>query len=98
MGLLTGENSAVLQAPIRSFRTLPRVGSFGGGVVSFGVIADLGATNDSLSTVQHMMSNEKLSMILHAGDLSYADCNSPVWDTYGERCNICPSTQCGSKP
>ncbi len=63
------------------FKTLPKVGNHL--PISFGVIGDLGTTNDSLSTVNHVLDNRALQMILHAGDLSYADCNQPVWDAYG---------------
>lgn len=44
----------------------------------------LGQTKDSLGTVNHILNNDDLSMILHAGDLSYADCHGNLWDTYGE--------------
>lgn len=50
----------------------------------FGVVADLGTSNDSASTIQHVADNTDLRMILHPGDLSYADCRGQLWDTYGE--------------
>jgi hypothetical protein len=43
-----------------------------------------GQTVDSLGTVNHILNNNELSMVLHAGDLSYADCNARKWDIYGE--------------
>ncbi|RYG60608.1 hypothetical protein EON64_19170 [archaeon] len=64
-----------------NFRTLHPVGSKQ--PIHFGVLGDLGTTTDSSSTLQHVLTNPFLSMILHAGDLSYADCNQPVWDQYG---------------
>jgi hypothetical protein len=54
-----------------------------------GVIADLGTTADSLSTVYHMLANKELQMILDAGDLSYADCDQQLWDTYSESMQVC---------
>lgn len=38
------------------------------------VVGDLGQTNHSAQTVAHMMMEDDISAILHAGDLSYADC------------------------
>ncbi len=49
----------------------------------FGVIGDLGQTEDSNSTLQHLADNKDLGLILHAGDLGYADCNQQLWDSYG---------------
>jgi len=66
---------------ILSFKTLPAVGSFTS--FSMGILGDLGNTIDSQTTVQHILSNNEINMILHAGDLSYANCNQPLWDSYG---------------
>ena len=49
--------------------------------ITFSVIGDLGQTSDSLSTLQHLDSHAP-SFILHAGDMSYADCDGPRWDSY----------------
>ena len=65
-----------------NFRTLPKVGNHL--PIHFAVIGDLGQTNDSESTLNHVLTNKNLQMVLHAGDLSYADCNQPLWDSYGE--------------
>jgi len=48
----------------------------------FGLTGDLGQTSDSNNTIHHMLAAQ-VSMVLHAGDLSYADCFQPRWDTYG---------------
>ena len=64
-----------------TFKTLPKVGEQR--PISFGVVGDLGTTNDSYSTLKHMINNKNLQMILHAGDLSYADCKQEIWDQYG---------------
>jgi acid phosphatase type 7 len=64
-----------------TFKTLPKVGSKQ--PVTFGVLGDLGQTTDSQSTLLHLIENRALAMILHAGDLSYADCDQPLWDSYG---------------
>lgn len=65
-----------------NFTTLPKIGDHK--QISFGVIGDLGQTKDSISTVNHLLNDRSIRMILHAGDLSYADCNQPLWDSYGE--------------
>jgi predicted phosphodiesterase len=49
----------------------------------FGVVGDLGQTNDSVETVRHLNSYPDFDAILHAGDLPYADSNGSRWDTYG---------------
>lgn len=65
-----------------NFTTLPDVGDKS--PITFGVIGDLGQTSHSLSTITHIMNDKSIQMILHAGDLSYADCSQNLWDTYGE--------------
>ena len=72
----TGTVSGVL-----SFTTLPAPGVMT--PLSFGVLGDLGTTSDSVTTVEHMIANRNLSMLLHVGDLSYSDCDATKWDTYG---------------
>jgi hypothetical protein len=66
----------------RFFRTPPAVGQ----PVSFGVLADVGRTNDSLATMSHLsllLADGKINSLLLIGDLSYADGYAPAWDTYG---------------
>lgn len=65
---------------IYSFTTLPP--NYPSESILFGVLGDLGQTVYSQSTIQHLSTNPHIQMILHAGDLSYADCNQPLWDTY----------------
>jgi len=65
-----------------NFTTLPEVGEKT--PITFAIIGDLGQTENSLSTMNHIMKDKNIQMILHAGDLSYADCNQPLWDSYGE--------------
>jgi predicted phosphodiesterase len=65
-----------------NFTTLPKVGHHS--PISFGVIGDLGQTNYSAATINHLLRDKGIQMILHAGDLSYADCNQTLWDSYGE--------------
>lgn len=67
---------------IFSFKTLPRPGD--DIKLTFGVFGDIGQTINSVSTIRHLMNEHDISMILHAGDLSYADCDQTLWDTYGE--------------
>jgi predicted phosphodiesterase len=65
-----------------NFTTLPGVGD--PNPLIFGIIGDLGQTDDSLITVNHLSNDKTIQMILHAGDLSYADCKAALWDSYGE--------------
>ncbi len=62
-------------------RTSPGVGP---SVVpySFGLIGDLGQTNYSQDTVNHVINNTALNSVLMPGDLSYADGEQPLWDTF----------------
>jgi UDP-2,3-diacylglucosamine pyrophosphatase LpxH len=78
-----GDFSLLDVSTIRIFETLPSIGSQSEPLV-FGVIGDLGQTTDSLATLQHVLDNKSIKMILHPGDLSYADCQQPLWDSYGK--------------
>jgi predicted phosphodiesterase len=51
--------------------------------MTFAVLGDIGQTANSVSTVNHIINKKNISMILHAGDLSYADCDQTLWDSYG---------------
>jgi predicted phosphodiesterase len=64
------------------FKTLTSPGS--NKQITFGVLGDIGQTFNSVSTVNHLIKANDISMILHAGDLSYADCDQTLWDSYGE--------------
>lgn len=66
-----------------NFRTLPPIGIQMIPTV-FGVIGDIGQTEDSRYTLSHLNQDKIIQMILHTGDLSYADCNQTAWDTYGQ--------------
>jgi len=70
------------KSDLLSFTTLPMVGDVR--QFTFGVIGDLGQTRHSESTIRHLSKDNSVKMILHAGDLSYADCDQPLWDSYGE--------------
>ena len=70
------------KSSLLSFTTLPKVGDEN--EISFAVIGDLGQTRYSSFTVDRILQNKDVKMILHAGDLSYADCNHSLWDSYGE--------------
>lgn len=41
-----------------------------------------------------MLENKNLQMILHAGDLSYADCQQTRWDSYAEMVQILAEERC----
>jgi hypothetical protein len=65
------------------FSTGPAVGP--DAKISFGIIGDLGQTENSTHTVAKMSDAIKagqVDQILLAGDLSYADGYAPRWDTY----------------
>ncbi len=67
---------------IASFTTGPEPGN--SEPLVFGVIGDIGQTTDTEKTLAHLYKNNRLDMILHAGDLAYADCVQELWDTYGQ--------------
>ena len=66
---------------ILNFTTMSKIGDTK--EVTIGIIGDLGQTSDSKSTLQHLRDNHNISIILHAGDLSYANCEQSLWDSYG---------------
>jgi hypothetical protein len=49
---------------------------------TYTLVGDLGQTEHSLSTLQHMQGSGG-RLVVHVGDLSYADGFQPRWDTYG---------------
>ena len=68
-----------------NFKTLLPIGFQSQTVpIVYGVIGDIGQTKDSKATLSHLSQDKIIQMILHAGDLSYADCNQTAWDTYGQ--------------
>jgi len=75
VGSTSGETS-----PIGSFHTAPAVGDEQPLVML--AVGDLGQTPDSNSTVMHMLEDEHAALLLHAGDMSYADCDGARWDSY----------------
>ncbi|KAJ4819468.1 Purple acid phosphatase [Rhynchospora pubera] len=50
--------------------------------IVFAVVGDLGQTEDTASTLKHI-SKSKYDMLLLPGDLSYADGNQSLWDSFG---------------
>jgi hypothetical protein len=70
-----------------NFKTAPEEGKAG---VKFGIIGDVGADPNSEETIKGLINIRKnigLDLVLHAGDLSYANNynpGGPVWDHYGE--------------
>jgi hypothetical protein len=76
-----GDFSLGYTSGVSSFITAHQVGDIS--PFSFAVLGDLGQTTDSASTLNHIINNPNMGMILHAGDLSYADCNQQLWDSYG---------------
>ena len=73
-----------------TFRTLPAAAAsgaaanaFGAYPFAFGALGDLGQTDDSALTVAAVAADETLRALLHAGDMSYADCDHVRWDSWG---------------
>ncbi|KAL4087282.1 hypothetical protein PRIC1_013179 [Phytophthora ramorum] len=70
-------------SPVYSFKTAVPVGSEA--PQTFGVIGDLGQTEYSEETIRHLAGlQSKMSMIVCAGDLSYADSEQYRWDRWGK--------------
>lgn len=72
---------------VYSFKTNPGVGNF---PVAFHILGDVGQTSNSLTTFEQIqkqersLSNSTLSGgIISMGDLSYANGNEPLWDSFG---------------
>lgn len=76
-----GDSSTDMWSPEYTFKTMPAIGD-ATTQVKWGILGDLGVTSDSQTTVDHLAGSD-VAAILHAGDLSYANCNQPIWDTYG---------------
>ena len=52
--------------------------------LTFAMIGDLGQTNNSQGTLDHVAAHVgKFAAVMHFGDLSYADGNETRWDTWG---------------
>jgi hypothetical protein len=79
---ICGDSNSDTQSSVFNFTTTSHVGSFYS--ATFGVVGDLGQTTDSEQTIYHLSNNKNIQLILHPGDLSYADCNQQLWDSYGE--------------
>lgn len=50
----------------------------------FALIGDLGQTEYSLTTIDHIQQRPDILSIIHVGDLSYADLDEPRWDSWYE--------------
>jgi polygalacturonase len=58
----------------------------GADAITFGVVGDLGQTKNSTATVAALTAEAaagSIDVLLHAGDLSYADGDGYRWDSYG---------------
>ncbi|XP_010907143.1 purple acid phosphatase 22 isoform X2 [Elaeis guineensis] len=60
-----------------SFKTLPATLP-----IEFAIVGDLGQTEWTASTLAHV-GKTNYDMLLLPGDLSYADTNQPLWDSFG---------------
>lgn len=65
---------------VNSFVTPPAPGD--DRLLTMVMVGDLGQTEDSAATVQHLNEEKQASVMLHAGDMSYADCDGSRWDSY----------------
>lgn len=75
-----GGDDEEYRSKLIGFQALPRVCKDCS--VKFGLVGDLGQTYHSLETISHLQ-NLNADMILHVGDLSYADGIQARWDNYG---------------
>ena len=64
----------------RSFVTSPGVGAKY--PYTFGVIGDLGQTDNSNSTMNHVLAAAHVDSVFLTGDVSYADSDQPRWDSF----------------
>jgi len=71
-----------VMSDVREFQTLQRIGDIS--PMAIGIVGDLGMTDDSKSTLEHLSRNTNIDMIMHVGDLGYADCVQTKWDDYSE--------------
>ncbi|KAK2995582.1 hypothetical protein RJ640_000058 [Escallonia rubra] len=64
-------------SPVFSFKTPPAQFP-----IKFAIVGDLGQTDWTNSTLQHV-SKSNYNVFLLPGDLSYADTEQPLWDSFG---------------
>ena len=84
----SGTSSAATHG--RTFAALPAPGSVPAtsqGALVLGVVGDTGQTEVTHAVLEHLgsatESAPKVDLVLHVGDLSYADGHPPRWDTFG---------------
>jgi hypothetical protein len=63
--------------------TAPPAAALTSSPFTFAVVGDLGQTSDSEKTRNHVLESGA-TFVVHAGDLSYADCDQERWDSFGE--------------
>lgn len=84
-------------SPTYAFKSHPGVGP-AAGPVTFHIIGDLGQTENSQNTLNELLDNEKALSASHSGgiismgDISYANGNEPIWDTYGKMAQSATAT------
>jgi len=77
-------------SPVNHFKTHPGIGVED---VTFHIFGDLGQTENSVTTLNELISFEdnltgKSGGIVSMGDLSYANGNQPEWDTFGNMVTV----------
>lgn len=69
---------------VYSFTTAPVKGT--GYPLNIAVLGDLGQTDDSMITVNHINDqSDEIDFILHAGDMSYADSDQSRWESWFDK-------------
>ncbi len=59
--------------------------------ISFAVVGDMGTGNNGAGTVAHlqqMTKSSQIDLVLHVGDVSYADGNQETWDEFGREVQV----------
>lgn len=67
---------------IANFTSHPGVGPSTNYNLTFAIIGDLGQTENSQDTVNHIAASNTVTSVIHVGDLSYADDYEPRWDSW----------------
>jgi membrane-bound inhibitor of C-type lysozyme len=82
-------SEALGYSPVQAFKSHPGVGVDN---VTFHIYGDIGQTENSANTMHELVLHERLLTglgglsggIISAGDLSYANGNEPLWDSFGK--------------
>ncbi len=59
--------------------------------MTFAVVGDLGTGNNGAGTFEHLQelsASSQIDLVLHVGDVSYADGNQETWDAFGREAQV----------